>query len=206
MTSPAHSPHLPRGIALVAIGASAGGVEALGTLLAALPQQFPAAVAIVLHIPPDRASLLPQLYETRCALPIKEVDDKERIEPGRVYFAAPNYHMLIEPDRSFSLSCDQAVNHSRPSIDLMMESAACAYGEHVLGIVLTGASADGAQGLATIRAQGGSAWVQDPAEARAATMPRAAIELAGADRVLGLREMSASLARLPGPPAPVLHQ
>ncbi|MEI2418225.1 chemotaxis protein CheB [Orrella sp. JC864] len=192
------------GIELVAMGASAGGVEALGVLLAGLPAGFPAAVAIVLHIPPDRASLLAELYETRCALPIKEVEDKEAVEPGHVYFAAPNYHMLIEPDRSFALSCDEPVNHSRPSIDLLMESAACAYGERTLGIVLTGASADGAQGLACIRRQGGMAWVQDPDEASAAVMPRAAIELAGADRILTLREMAAGLARLADDPPSLL--
>ena len=204
----ARSPHahLPQAVELVAIGASAGGVDALGQLLSALPSGFPAAVAIVLHIPPDRASLLAELYGTRCALPIKEVEDKETVQAGTVYFAAPDYHMLVEPDRSFSLSYDEPVNFSRPSIDLMLESAACAYGEHLLGIVLTGASADGARGLAPVRQMGGTAWVQDPAEARAAVMPAAAIETAGADRILGLREMASSLARLPGrrpPPTPI---
>lgn len=196
--SRAQDSHLPRGIDLVAIGASAGGVEALGQLLSALPPGYPAAVAIVLHIPPDRASLLAELYGTRCALPIKEVEDKEAIQAGTVYFAAPDYHMLVEPDRSFSLSYDEAVNYSRPSIDLLLESAASAYGEHLLGIVLTGASNDGAQGLAAVRELGGTAWVQDPAEARASAMPSAAIETAGADRVLGLREMASSLAKLSG--------
>lgn len=189
-------PRTPPAIGLVAIGASAGGVQALGGLLSALPADFPAAVAIVLHIPPDHASLLAELYETRCALPIKEVEDKETIMPGTVYFAAPDYHMLIEPDRSFSLSCDEPVNFSRPSIDLLLESAACAYGSRVLGIILTGASGDGAQGLASLRRQGGMAWIQDPDEAYAKTMPSAALALAGADRVLRLDEMRTSLAAI----------
>jgi two-component system chemotaxis response regulator CheB len=183
-------------IALVAIGASAGGVEAIGTLLRALPADFPAAVAIVLHIPPDSASLLATLYAPRCALRVKEVDDKEPLLPGRVYFAAPDYHMLVEPDRSLSLSQDDAVNFSRPSIDLLLESAAIAYGPQMLGIVLTGGSPDGSAGLRCVRAQGGMAWVQDPAEAAAPAMPASAIARAGADRILTIVDMARQLAGL----------
>lgn len=186
-------------IELIVIGASAGGVEALGLLLQHLPAACRAAVAVVLHLPPDRHSLLPSLYAQRCRVPVKEVEDKEAVVSGTVYFAAPDYHMQLEPNRSFSLSVDGPVNYSRPSIDVTMESAAYAYGERMLGIILTGASADGAAGLAVVRQQGGLAWVQDPAEAMVATMPAAALALAGADRVLSLEQMAAELARL-GPP------
>jgi two-component system chemotaxis response regulator CheB len=184
------------GVRLVAIGTSAGGVEALGQLLAALPARCLAAVAIVLHIPPDRASLLPRLYGPRCALPLKEVEDKENIEAGTVYFAAPDYHMQVEPGRSFSLSMEEAVHFSRPSIDVLLETAADVYGGALLGIILTGASGDGAAGLAAVRRAGGLAWVQDPAGASAAIMPASAIALAGADRIVSLQEIAAGLAAL----------
>ncbi|OWT73397.1 MULTISPECIES: chemotaxis protein CheB [unclassified Achromobacter] len=190
----AAAPRAP--VELVAIGASAGGVEVISKLLTALPADFPAAVAIVLHIPPDRDSLLPGLFTPRCALPVQEVEDKAPIEPGTVYFAAPDYHMLVEPDGCFALSQDEAVNFSRPSIDLLFESAAVAYRERLLAIVLTGGSADGAAGLQTVRQMGGRAWVQDPASADAPAMPAFAIERAGADLVTGPAALARSLAAL----------
>lgn len=183
-------------VRLVAIGTSAGGVEALGQLLRALPAGCRAAVAIVLHLPPDRTSLLPRLYADRCALLLKEVEDKEPIEAGTVYFAAPDYHMQVEPGRAFSLSTEEAVHFSRPSIDMLLETAAEAYGSALLGIILTGASSDGAAGLAAVRRAGGLAWVQDPAGASAAFMPSAAIATAGADRIISLQEIAAGLAAL----------
>ncbi|CAM3800091.1 chemotaxis protein CheB [Bordetella sputigena] len=183
-------------IELVAIGASAGGVDAIGTVLDALPADFPAAIAIVLHLPPDRNSLLPELFAARCVLPVKEVEDKEFIVPGVVYIAAPDYHMLVEPDRSFALSQDEAVNFSRPSIDLLLESAAIAYRERLLGIVLTGASPDGAAGLQRVRALGGQAWVQDPDNADSPAMPASAIAQAGADRIMDKATLARALAGL----------
>jgi two-component system, chemotaxis family, protein-glutamate methylesterase/glutaminase len=189
------TPPVPHGsIELVAIGASAGGVDAIGTLLRTLPPDFPATIAVVLHIPPDRTSLLPTLFGAGCALPVKEVEDKEFIVPGTVYVAAPDYHMLVEPDRSFALSQDEAVNFSRPSIDLLLESAAVAYRERLLGIVLTGGSPDGAAGLQRVRALGGQAWVQDPDNANAPTMPASAIARAGADRIMDVTTLARALA------------
>lgn len=187
---------MPTTIEMLAIGASAGGVEAISVLLEALPPDFSAPVAIVLHIPPNRASLLPEVFARHCALPVKEVEDKESMQAGVVYVAAPDYHMLVEPSRRFSLSCDEPINFSRPSIDLMFESAALAYRESLLAIVLTGASADGAAGLKTVRKMGGQAWVQDPGQARANTMPLAALEHSGADCVLSLEQMAGKLAAL----------
>lgn len=188
--------HVGQGIEAIAIGASAGGVEALGTLLASLPQTFQLPVFIVLHLPPDRSTMLPQLLSRRCPLPVKEAEDKEPVTPGTVYFAAPDYHLLVEPDRTFSLSRDEPIHYSRPSIDLLFESAAFVYRKHLLGIVLTGASQDGAEGLKQIRECGGAAWVQDPEEATSSTMPAAALARAGADAVMPLAAMVTRLSRL----------
>ena len=134
------------------------------------------------------------MLRPRCALPVVEAADKERIERGTVYLAPPDYHLLVEPDRTFALSVDAPVNFSRPSIDVLFESAAFAWRERLLGILLTGANADGADGLARIRTFGGQAWVQDPQTAAAPAMPAAGLERAGADRVLALPEMAAALA------------
>ena len=184
----------PKGLRLIAIGASAGGVEALGLLLCALPATCRASVVVVLHLAPGRSSRLPQLYAQRCLLPIREAQDKEPLQPGVVYFAAPDYHLQIEPDRSFSLSLEAPVYFSRPSIDVLLETAASAYRREMLAIILTGASADGAEGLAQVRKLGGAAWVQEPRGAISPTMPEAALRRAGADRVLALPQLAASLA------------
>lgn len=180
----------------IAIGASAGGVEALGVLLQALPAGFGAAVLVVLHLSAHRDSLLPQLFNRRCALPVKEAEDKEAIEPGVVYLAPPDYHLLVEPGRSLALSRAEPVHFSRPAIDLLFESAALAYRERLLAIVLSGASADGSQGLRQVRACGGAAWVQDPLDAASDLMPSSALSLAGADEVLPLENLAKRLANL----------
>jgi len=187
---------MPSDIEFVAVGASAGGVEALSVLLQALPAEFPLAIAVVLHIPPGRPNPMPGLFADRCHLPVVEAGDKDVVVAGKVYFAPADYHLLVEPDGTFALSVDAAVHYSRPSIDMLFESAADTYGSRMLGIVLTGASADGAAGLRSIRAQGGRAWVQDPDTARSATMPRAAIDLAGADEILELSRLATNLSRL----------
>jgi two-component system chemotaxis response regulator CheB len=186
----------PAGLRLIAIGASAGGVEALGIVLGALPRTCRAAVVVVLHLAPGRSSRLPQLYADRCQLPLKEAQDKEPVQGGIVYFAPPDYHLQVEPDGCFSLSLDAPVHFSRPSIDIMLETAAHAYRGAMLAIILTGASADGAAGLARVRQLGGGAWVQDPARAAYGIMPAAALQRAGAERVLDLPQMAASLAQL----------
>ena len=184
------------GIDAVVIGASAGGVEAVGTLLSALPLGFAPAVIVVIHIPSASESLLVTVLAAQCALSVREAADKDPIGGGAVYVAPPAYHLLVEPDRSFALSVDAPVNFSRPSIDVLFESAAYAYRERLLGIVLTGANADGAEGLARIRSFGGRAWVQDPDTAVANMMPASAIERAGADRILSVPDMAAELAAI----------
>lgn len=193
----------------VVIGASAGGLEALMTLLAGLPANFPAAVLIVLHRPPVPVpgSSPATILARRCALPVDEAWDHQPIEPGRVLVAPADYHLLVDPGPVTALSCDEPVLWSRPAIDPLFESASHVWHERVLAIVLTGASADGTAGATRVRAAGGELWVQDPAEAVASTMPSSALRTAGADRVLRLQQMSETLgaglaaARAPGDPA-----
>lgn len=188
---------LTRGaIDAVVIGASAGGVDALGALLHALPATFEPAVVIVLHLPADRESLLIAVLSPRCALPVCEATDKQPLVSGHVYVAPPGYHVLVEPDATLSLSIDAPVHYSRPSIDVLFESAAYAFHERVIGIVLTGANADGAQGLARIRQMGGQAWVQAPESAYASVMPQSALEYAGADWTGSLPDMATRMAQL----------
>ncbi|NVH77605.1 chemotaxis protein CheB [Paraburkholderia sp. JPY432] len=190
-------PHAPRGYELVVIGGSAGGIEVLNVLLAALPARFAAAVMIVMHLPPDSPSYLVPALAHRCALPVLEPDAGELIQPGRVHVAPPGYHMLVEVDRTVALSTDAAVRFSRPSIDVLFESAATVYGERLLAILLSGANDDGALGLERVRTLGGTAWVQDPASAGSAEMPRAAIARGAADAIFNPETLARRLAALP---------
>jgi two-component system chemotaxis response regulator CheB len=183
-------------IEAIAVGGSAGAVDALAILLEALPEQFVPALLVVLHIPAGKPSLLAALYQPRCRLPVREALDKERVEKGSVYLAPPGYHLLVEREKTLALSLEEPVGYSRPSIDVLFESAALAYGPRLLGIVLSGANDDGAAGLAAIRAAGGRAWVQQPSDALSDAMPRAAIAAAGADLVLTARDMSERLVQL----------
>ncbi|MFM0415528.1 chemotaxis protein CheB [Paraburkholderia aromaticivorans] len=186
-----------RGYELVVIGASAGGIEVLNVLLGALPVDFAAAVMIVTHLPPDSPSYLVGAFAHRCALPVLEPDAGERIMAGRVHIAPPGYHMLVEVDRTVALSTDAAVRFSRPSIDVLFESAAAVYGERLLAILLSGANDDGAQGLKRVRALGGATWVQAPDTAGSPEMPRAAIERGAAQFIYTPETMARRLAALP---------
>ena len=183
---------------VVLIGASAGGVEALGSVLPLLPADFGMPVVVVLHQPPSRDSLLAGLFGRKCRLPVKEAYDKAELEPGHIYFSPPDYHLMIERDFSFVLSVDGPVNFSRPSIDVLLESAAESIGEGVLAIILTGTNADGARGMKAVRDAGGVGWVQSPEGAHAPAMPRATLDLGGADAVLDLDEIARQLCRLSG--------
>jgi two-component system chemotaxis response regulator CheB len=175
-----------RRIEAVVIGASAGGVDALVDLLPALPKAYGPATVCILHLPGDRESRLAELFAARLALPVREAMDKQPVEPGTVYFAGAGYHLSIEDDRVFSLSCEPPVHYARPAIDLLMESAADAYGPALAGVLLTGANIDGAAGMQKIRQRGGLTVVQDPREAQAATMPQEAIRRCDAHLVLPL--------------------
>jgi two-component system chemotaxis response regulator CheB len=190
----------------VVIGASAGGVEAVSQLLNALPADFEPTVLVVLHLPPEGPSALTSVFARKCARPVKEAEDKEPISPGTVYVAPADYHLLVEPDHSLSLSRDEARHYSRPSIDMLFESAALAYRDRVLAILLTGANSDGAEGMKQICECGGRTWVQDPAEAFSATMPEAAIRMITPERVMSLRAMAGCLSKLNRSPNEVRHK
>ncbi|NJC05731.1 two-component system chemotaxis response regulator CheB [Sphingomonas kaistensis] len=172
-------------VAAVVIGASAGAVQALSEILPRLPADYPLPVLVVVHVP-SAPSGLTTLFSTKCAMAVVEPDDKEMLAPGTIYFAPPGYHLLVEPGGSVALSADEPVLYSRPSIDVLFESAADSFGPALLGIVLTGANEDGARGAAQIVAQGGSVLVEDPATAYAATMPAAALAHCPAARALSL--------------------
>lgn len=180
----------------VAIGASAGAVQALLKILPALPADYPAAVMIVVHVPPDRDNALVALFQSKCRIRVKEAEDKEIVAAGTVYFAPSDYHLLVEADHSLSLSSDELVNHSRPSVDVLLESAADAYGEDLLGVVLTGANDDGARGLRAIVDAGGVAVVEEPAGAYAPTMPAAALKASRTARTMTLDGITAYLSSL----------
>lgn len=183
----------------VVIGASAGAVEALSRLLTGLPPRIELPILIVVHVPGRQPSQLVSLFRRKCRVEIKEAEDKEPIVPGTVYFAPADYHVLIEQDLTFSLSLDPAVNFSRPSIDVLFESAADVYGSRLLGIILTGASSDGAAGLRAIAAAGGSALCESPEQARASAMPRAALAACPSARALALPELADVLRTLAVP-------
>jgi len=182
------------GLDVIVVGASAGAIDALGVILPALPVGFPVAVLVVVHLAADRPSLLSEIFARVCPLPVHEAEDKEPILPGTVYFAPPDYHMLIEVDRTIALSVDDPVVYSRPSIDVLFESAARAFGPRVLGVLLTGANHDGANGLKAIARAGGTTVVQDPATAHARAMPEAGILAADPDQVLSVPAIAAYLA------------
>lgn len=176
----------------IVIGASAGGVSALIELLVPLPADFRPSLVVVLHMPSHHQSGLAELFSHRMNLPVREAEDKMPVAAGTLYFAPAGYHLLVEADHSFALSCEEPVLFSRPSIDVLFDSAALAYRQRVAGIVLTGASDDGATGLAAIKAAGGYAAVQEPSEAQISTMPQAAILKARPHYVAplaGLRQM-----------------
>lgn len=169
---------------MVVMGASAGAIQALGEILPVLPAEFPVPIVVVVHVPADRHNILAPLFAKKCRMQVCEIDDKEMAAPGTVYFAPSDYHVLLEADGSLSLSSDEPVMHSRPAIDVLFESAADAFGEAIVGIVLTGANADGAVGLKAIADAGGTVIVEDPAFAYADAMPLAALRLVPAARVL----------------------
>lgn len=187
------NPAVPGKARAVVIGASAGAVEALLQILPALPADFLLPLLIVVHLPPDRESTLANLLDARCRITVKEAEDKEPIRPGTAYLAPPDYHLLVEPELVLSLSVDEPVLYSRPSIDVLFDSAAAVYGTGLAGVVLTGANSDGARGLRAVCAAGGRAIVQTPATAEAPMMPEHALMACPSARVLPLTEIAGAL-------------
>lgn len=182
-------------VQLVVVGASLGGLEAVGSLLAALPAAFGPPLVIVHHCSADTDSSRTAALRARSPLPLEEAEDKMPLQPGHVYLAPPGYHLLVE-DQSLALSTEAPVGYSRPSIDVCFESAAQSYGPGVVGVVLTGANNDGAAGAAAIKRYGGRVLVQDPATADTATMPAATLAAVQADGVGSPAALAALLTTL----------
>ncbi|HEY9698287.1 MAG TPA: chemotaxis protein CheB [Trichocoleus sp.] len=182
---------------LVAIGTSLGGLTALKTILKDLPAGFAAAIAIVQHRHKESDYSLCAFLQQFTVLPVYEVEDKQRILPGHIYMAPADYHLIVESGY-FSLSIDDPVSYARPSIDVLMETAADAYAEQAIGVILTGANQDGAQGLFALKARGGVTIVQQPETAESPVMPSAAIAGVAVDRILPLSLIGGYLADLVG--------
>jgi two-component system, chemotaxis family, protein-glutamate methylesterase/glutaminase len=182
----------------IVIGASAGAIDTLGKILPRLPADYPLPILIVIHLPPDKESVLPELFQKKTPLTVKEAEDKEPILPGTVYFAPADYHFLVEKNKILSLSSEEPVLFSRPSIDVMFEAAADSYREYLIGIILTGANQDGAKGLKRIKEYGGLAIVQDPATAYAPDMPHHALRSVPDALCLNVDEIVDNMLRFAG--------
>ena len=180
----------------IVMGASTGGLKALKTILAVLPADFALAVVLVVHRHPDSNSYMEKYLNSKCRIDVKPAEEKEKIQGGAVYIAPANYHLLIEDDRTFSLSVGDPVNYARPSIDVLFESAAHVYGPELIGIILTGNNNDGSQGLKKIKIKAGLTIVQAPETADAGAMPRVAISAVEPDPVLPIEEIGLFFNRL----------
>ena len=182
---------------LVAVGTSLGGLNALTTLLGSLPEKFRVPIAIVQHrtLSPAGGGLA-KLLQQQTRLTVLEAEDKMLLEPGRIYLAPADYHLMIEEPGRLALSTDAPVRAARPSIDVLFQTAAEAYRDALLGVLLTGASADGAEGLAAVKAYGGRAIVEDPSTAECRTMPAAALAATAVDYVLPLDRIGDHLVTL----------
>jgi two-component system, chemotaxis family, protein-glutamate methylesterase/glutaminase len=181
----------------VVIGVSSGGMNALKTLFSLLPSGFPIPVVIVQHISPRSDNQWINMLSYKSNLRLKEADEKEKIEKGTIYIAPPNYHLLIEKNKTFSLTIDERVSYARPSIDVLFESAADAYKNKLVGVILTGSNNDGTNGLKRIKMLGGLTIAQDPENAESSYMPASAIAAVDIDHVLTLEEIVKFLIKLP---------
>jgi two-component system chemotaxis response regulator CheB len=180
---------------LVVVGASKGGLTALQLLCSSLSTEFPWPIAIAQHRIRESRSTLCEFMQKSCSLHVREPEDKEPIEGGKIYLAPSDYHLLVERDH-FALSTATPAARARPSINYLFESAAESFGSYTIGVILTGTNADGAEGLAAIKRSGGKAIVEDPETAEAPTMPRAAIAATQVDHVLPASEIGPFLNNL----------
>ncbi|MBL8956870.1 MAG: chemotaxis protein CheB [Myxococcaceae bacterium] len=183
----------------IVIGGSAGALDVLLNLLPQLPRGFSVPIVLVLHVMPRKPSYLVDVLKARAALGVEEAQDKQPLQPGTLYCAPPDYHVLIERGRSLSLSVDDAVHFSRPSIDVLFESAAVALRSRVAGVLLTGGNEDGARGLEAISRAGGITVVQAPKSAQMPHMPEAALARFTPTRVLSSAELGPYLTSLGAP-------
>lgn len=181
---------------IVALAASAGGLKALTDVLAALPADFPAALVVVQHLDPRHRSLMAEILGKHTMLPVTEAREADKLEPGRAYIAPPNRHLLVNPDKTLSLTQTELVHFVRPSADLLFESTAAAYRERAIAVVLSGSGRDGAMGVKAIKKMGGTVIVQDEATAQFRGMPEAAHRTGMADFVLPLPDIAPALRTL----------
>ena len=181
---------------LILIGGSAGSLEVIMQVLPVLPKQMQATVVIILHRKNDD-SLLAKLLTGKTSLPVIEAEDKTPILPGTVYIAPADYHLLVEKNKTFSLDYSEKINYSRPSIDVTFETAAEAYGDHLAAFLLSGANADGAEGLLIVKKAGGLSIAQDTTEASVEFMPASAIRMGAVNKSMKLEEMKQWFASLP---------
>ena len=182
----------------VVISASAGGMETLSSILTRLPSNFAVPILIVQHLSPESDGYMAKYLNEKSDIIVKEADDKEKIVPGTVYIAPPNYHLLIEKDETLSFTVENKVNYARPSIDVLFETAADLYQDALIGIILTGANSDGSKGLKKIKEMGGLAIVQDPDTALVKSMPKAAIKETNVDYILSVDKITDKLIELVG--------
>ncbi|MGJ4788274.1 chemotaxis protein CheB [Leptospira koniambonensis] len=180
----------------IVIGVSSGGLNVLTKLLPSLPQNYPIPIVIVQHLSPRSDGYWIESMDKLCKLFVKEANEKEQIERGNIYMAPANYHLLVEKDRTFSLSTESKVNFARPSIDVLFESAAEVYRNELIGIILTGSNSDGALGLKKIKEEGGLTIVQDPETAESPSMPAHAISTSSVDYILPIEEIQKLLIQL----------
>lgn len=180
----------------IVIGASAGGFDALNYIFKALPKHITTPIIVVQHLSPNYDSKLASILNEIVHMNVKQAEDKETILDNHIYVVPPNYHLLVEKDFSFSLSSEEKINFSRPSIDVLFETAADAYRQTLIGILLTGANSDGAIGLQTINKLGGYTIIQSPSEAYAKAMPESALKLFTPNQILNLKEIVATVSEI----------
>ena len=190
---------MPPAFEIVALAASAGGLKALTDVLAALPAEFPAPLVVVQHLDPRHRSLMADILGKRTMLAVKEASEGDRLEPGRAYVAPPNRHLLVNPDRTLSLTQTELVHFVRPSADLLFESTAASYRERAIAVVLSGSGKDGAMGVTAIKKMGGTVIVQDEKTSEFFGMPGAARQTGMADFVLPLSDIAPALLTLVKP-------
>lgn len=192
----------PRPYEIVAIASSAGGLTALTAILGNLPRDFDASVVVVQHLDPRHRSLMPQIMSRRSKLAVYQASDGVELEPGNVYLAPPDRHLLVNRDGTISLTQTELVNFVRPSADLLFESVAAAYGERAIAVVLTGTGHDGSMGVTAIKQRGGTVIAQDEGSSEFFGMPSAAIQTGAVDFVLALDEIPQALQTLVGGEVP----
>jgi two-component system chemotaxis response regulator CheB len=184
------------GFGIVALASSAGGLSALSEILSALPRDFPVPLGIVQHLDPRHRSLMAKILSGRTPLAVKEAEDGESLQPGTVYVAPPDKHMLIDQDGMISLTHSELVHFVRPSADLLFESIAASYKERSIAVVLTGSGSDGSMGVQAIKKMGGTVIAQDETSSEFFGMPGAAIQSGNVDFILPLKEIAPALVTL----------